>query len=118
MLDSGTSDTQCSTTSFSWKPTRNPGPASHSSSRAARCCLKPTDGYVQERRDFLHQALSDIAGVRLPNPDGAFYMMLDVSAFFGPHAQASGFGAVPDADALCRCTFETVIHANPTVQCV
>jgi aspartate/methionine/tyrosine aminotransferase len=61
---------------------------------------------VQERRDFLHKALSDIPGVRLPNPDGAFYMMPDVSAFIGPHAQASGFGAVPDVDALCRCIIE------------
>ena len=62
---------------------------------------------VQERRDFLHKALSDISSVRLPNPDGAFYMMPDVSAFIGPHVQASGFGAVPDVDALCRCIFKT-----------
>lgn len=57
---------------------------------------------LQERRDFLHQALMDIPGIRLANPAGAFYMMPDVSAFFGPGVEADGFGAVPDVDALCR----------------
>ncbi|CAG9463578.1 unnamed protein product [Pedinophyceae sp. YPF-701] len=38
----------------------------------------------------------------LPVPQGAFYALPDLSAFFGPGCTADGFGAVPDCDALCR----------------
>lgn len=31
---------------------------------------------------------------------GAFYVLPDMSAFFGPGVEAEGFGPVPDADAL------------------
>jgi hypothetical protein len=31
---------------------------------------------------------------------GAFYVLPDVSAFFGPGVEAAGFGPVPDVDAL------------------
>lgn len=32
---------------------------------------------------------------------GAFYVLADMSEFFGPAVQARGFGPIPDADALC-----------------
>ena len=41
-------------------------------------------------------------GVQLDAPQGAFYVMPEVSAFVGPGVTAAGFGPVPDVDALCR----------------
>lgn len=32
---------------------------------------------------------------------GAFYVLPDMSAFFGPGVEAKGFGPIPDADTLC-----------------
>ena len=55
-----------------------------------------------ERRDYLCNSLRDIPGIELAEPAGAFYMLPDVSAFFGPMVQAAGFGPVPDVDTLCR----------------
>ncbi len=49
-------------------------------------------------------ALRDIPGIQLVEPEGAFYMLPDVSAFYGPDVTAEGFGPVPDADTLCRCS--------------
>ena len=46
--------------------------------------------------------LEGIEGLRCARPDGAFYALPDVSAFFGAGVEAHGFGPVPDADALCR----------------
>ena len=37
---------------------------------------------------------------QLNQTKGAFYVLPEMSAFFGPGAEAAGFGAVPDADAL------------------
>jgi aspartate/glutamate/aspartate-prephenate aminotransferase len=31
---------------------------------------------------------------------GAFYVLPDMSAFFGPCVEAKGYGPIPDADAL------------------
>jgi len=62
----------------------------------------------QERRDFLFDALSDIPGIKLEKPEGAFYMFPEVTAFFGPTIVAKDFGPVPDADTLCRYLLETV----------
>ena len=56
-------------------------------------------------QDFVVQRLERIEGVKVTNPDGAFYILPDVSAFFGPSQEAQEFGAVPDADSLCRYTF-------------
>ncbi|MCS7082305.1 MAG: pyridoxal phosphate-dependent aminotransferase [Bacteroidota bacterium] len=38
------------------------------------------------RRDFLHEALSQIPGLVCPRPEGAFYLFPDVSAYFGRRA--------------------------------
>ena len=48
------------------------------------------------------QRLQQMPGVRLAAPQGAFYVMPEVSAFVGPGVAAEGFGPVPDVDALCR----------------
>lgn len=46
--------------------------------------------------------LQGIKGVKVKIPEGAFYLMPEVSAFCGPQVQAKGFGAIPDVDSLCR----------------
>jgi aspartate aminotransferase len=40
----------------------------------------------QRRRDFLHDALSGIAGLHTPRPEGAFYLFPDVRACLGRQA--------------------------------
>lgn len=37
----------------------------------------------KERRDYFIQALGEIPGLKITNPDGAFYAFPDISAFFG-----------------------------------
>lgn len=48
------------------------------------------------------ERLQRIEGVRVTSPDGAFYVLPDLSAFFGPDVHADNFGPIPDADTLCR----------------
>lgn len=48
--------------------------------------MTPTKDMVQafkERRDYVYNALSDIKGMQVRNPQGAFYAFPNVSAFFG-----------------------------------
>lgn len=60
----------------------------------------------EQRRDFVTQRLQQIPGVKLAPPQGAFYVMPEVSAFAGPGIEARGFGPVPDVDTLCRYLIE------------
>lgn len=53
-------------------------------------------------QDFMVKQLQQIGGVTLVEPKGAFYCLPLMASFFGPSASAEGFGAIPDADALCR----------------
>eukprot|EP00877_Chromochloris_zofingiensis_P000346 jgi/Chrzof1/10311/Cz04g37020.t1 len=65
---------------------------------------KPVAAMVQafaERRGYVLNRLREIPGVKLAEPQGAFYVLPEVSSFFGPGAEAQGFGSVPDADTLC-----------------
>lgn len=48
----------------------------------------------------------EIPGVKLAEPQGAFYVLPEMSSFFGPGAQAAGFGPVPDSDTFCRYLIE------------
>lgn len=43
---------------------------------------KMTEAF-RERRDFMYKSLGEIPGMRLNNPQGAFYVFPDISAFFG-----------------------------------
>lgn len=43
---------------------------------------KMTDAF-RERRDFVINALKDMPGVKINNPEGAFYAFPNISAFFG-----------------------------------
>ena len=48
------------------------------------------------------EQLRQIPGMVIPEPEGAFYALPEVSAFFGPDVEADDFGSIPDVDALCR----------------
>ncbi|GBG00261.1 aspartate aminotransferase, partial [Raphidocelis subcapitata] len=54
----------------------------------------------EARRDYIVGRLREIPGIKLAEPQGAFYVLPEMSAFFGPGAAAEGYGPVPDADAL------------------
>ncbi|KAK3278876.1 Aspartate aminotransferase, cytoplasmic isozyme 1 [Cymbomonas tetramitiformis] len=54
------------------------------------------------RRDYVVERLNAMDGVRCLTPQGAFYVLPEVSSFFGPEVEAEGFGPVEDVDALCR----------------
>jgi len=60
----------------------------------------------RERRDYVVDRLRQVEGIKLNSPDGAFYVMPDVSAFIGPGVEAEGFGPVPDVDRLCYYLIE------------
>eukprot|EP00199_Chlamydomonas_sp_CCMP681_P002087 CAMPEP_0119103218 /NCGR_PEP_ID=MMETSP1180-20130426/1712_1 /TAXON_ID=3052 ORGANISM="Chlamydomonas cf sp, Strain CCMP681" /NCGR_SAMPLE_ID=MMETSP1180 /ASSEMBLY_ACC=CAM_ASM_000741 /LENGTH=414 /DNA_ID=CAMNT_0007087665 /DNA_START=172 /DNA_END=1416 /DNA_ORIENTATION=+ len=60
----------------------------------------------QERRDMIVAKLRAIPGVKLAAPQGAFYVLPEMAAFFGPGAEAKGWGPVPDSDTFCRYLVE------------
>jgi len=55
----------------------------------------------QERKALISQKLCAIPGVKLAEPQGAFYVLPEMSAFFGPGAEGKDFGPVPDSEAFC-----------------
>ncbi len=52
----------------------------------------------KKRRAFIHAALKDIPGLKVNNPEGAFYMFPDISAFFNKSYEDSH---IKNADDLC-----------------
>jgi len=60
----------------------------------------------KERKDMIVAKLRTIPGVNLAEPEGAFYVLPEMGAFFGPGAEAVGWGPVPDSDAFCRYLIE------------
>lgn len=48
------------------------------------------------------ERLQRIPGVKLPEPEGAFYALPDMTSFFGHGVEADEFGSIPDVDTLCR----------------
>jgi bifunctional aspartate aminotransferase and glutamate/aspartate-prephenate aminotransferase len=63
-------------------------------------------GAFRRRRDFVVKELQSVPGIVLAPPQGAFYVLPDVSAFVGAGAEAQGYGAVADVDALARYLVE------------
>ncbi|KAH9603942.1 hypothetical protein KSS87_019699, partial [Heliosperma pusillum] len=53
----------------------------------------------RERRDFLLQFFKDLQGVKVSHPQGAFYLFLDLSYYYGVEAQ--GFGLINSSESLC-----------------
>lgn len=54
----------------------------------------------RERRDFLIKSFGEMQGVRISEPQGAFYLFVDLSSYFG--AEVEGFGKIENSDSLCR----------------
>lgn len=63
--------------------------------------LAPAQEMVTEfkrRRQYIHEALKSIPGLKVNDPEGAFYMFPDVSAFFNKTLHGTHIG---NADDLC-----------------
>ncbi|GAV89201.1 Aminotran_1_2 domain-containing protein [Cephalotus follicularis] len=54
----------------------------------------------RERRDFLVKSFGELEGVRISEPQGAFYLFIDVSSYYG--AEVEGFGKIENSESLCR----------------
>lgn len=54
----------------------------------------------RERRDYLVKSFKELEGVKISDPQGAFYLFLDFSTYYG--SEAEGFGAIDGSEALCR----------------
>nr|XP_043617946.1 bifunctional aspartate aminotransferase and glutamate/aspartate-prephenate aminotransferase-like [Erigeron canadensis] len=52
-----------------------------------------------ERRDFLVSAFRELDGVNISEPQGAFYLFLDFSYYYG--SEVDGFGLIKDSESLC-----------------
>ncbi|KAG7983131.1 hypothetical protein I3843_04G089100 [Carya illinoinensis] len=54
----------------------------------------------RERRDFLVKSFGELEGVKMSEPQGAFYLFLDFSFYYGTDAE--GFGKIENSESLCR----------------
>ncbi|KAF6175729.1 hypothetical protein GIB67_022731 [Kingdonia uniflora] len=54
----------------------------------------------QDRRDFLVKNFKEMDGVKISEPQGAFYLFLDFSSYYG--SEVEGFGIIKDSESLCR----------------
>ncbi|KAJ7945373.1 Aspartate aminotransferase [Quillaja saponaria] len=54
----------------------------------------------RERRDFLVKRFGDMKGVKISEPQGAFYLFIDFSSFYG--REVEGFGGIENSESLCR----------------
>lgn len=54
----------------------------------------------RERRDFLVQSFGAMEGVKISEPQGAFYLFLDFSFYYG--STIENFGTITDSESLCR----------------
>ncbi|XP_027337641.1 bifunctional aspartate aminotransferase and glutamate/aspartate-prephenate aminotransferase-like [Abrus precatorius] len=54
----------------------------------------------RERRDFLVKSFRKMDGVKISEPQGAFYLFIDFSSYYG--REAEGFGVIENSDSLCR----------------
>lgn len=54
----------------------------------------------RERRDFLVQSFGAIEGVKISKPQGAFYLFLDFSFYYG--STIDDFGTITGSESLCR----------------
>ncbi|KAG8373340.1 hypothetical protein BUALT_Bualt11G0014000 [Buddleja alternifolia] len=54
----------------------------------------------RERRDFLVTSFGELEGVKISEPQGAFYLFLDFSSYYG--SKIDGFGMIDGSEPLCR----------------
>lgn len=94
-------------------------PCSISQAAAVAALTGPQDSVEQmrqvfeQRRNFIVPALNSIAGMKCPNPGGAFYVFPDISAFFGrsiggdPVTNSKDFAA-----ALLKHALVSTVHGS------
>ncbi|XP_052196335.1 bifunctional aspartate aminotransferase and glutamate/aspartate-prephenate aminotransferase-like isoform X2 [Diospyros lotus] len=58
----------------------------------------------EERRDYLVKSFGELEGAKISKPQGAFYLFLDLSSYYG--AEAEGFGMIKNSESLCRYLLE------------
>jgi aspartate aminotransferase len=58
----------------------------------------------RRRRDLVMDLMKDIPGIRLNDPQGAFYVFADFSSYFG---KSDGTLTINDADELCMYLLHT-----------
>ncbi|XP_057500811.1 bifunctional aspartate aminotransferase and glutamate/aspartate-prephenate aminotransferase-like [Actinidia eriantha] len=58
----------------------------------------------KERRDYLVESFGELEGIKMSEPQGAFYLFLDFSSYYG--VEAEGFGMIKDSESLCRYLLE------------
>lgn len=68
--------------------------------------LVNTSNNTNNAQSYIVGRLQSIPGIDLAEPQGAFYVLPDVTAYVGPDVSAPAFGAIPDVDALCRYLVE------------
>lgn len=76
--------------------------------------LEPTRDMVKEfrrRRDFILEKIRQIPGIKVNEPEGAFYIFPDVSAYFG---KKDGEKEIKDAGDLCMYLLEKGLVSTVT----
>nr|BAB86539.1 putative aspartate aminotransferase [Oryza sativa Japonica Group] len=58
----------------------------------------------QERRDYLVKSFKELPGVKISEPQGAFYLFIDFSSYYG--SEVEGFGTIKDSESLCMFLLE------------
>nr|CAB3465143.1 unnamed protein product [Digitaria exilis] len=58
----------------------------------------------QERRDYLVRSFRELPGVKISEPQGAFYLFIDFSSYYG--SEVEGFGTIKDSESLCMFLLE------------
>ncbi|TVU36347.1 hypothetical protein EJB05_18279, partial [Eragrostis curvula] len=53
----------------------------------------------QERRDYLIRNFKELPGAKISEPQGAFYLFIDFSSYYG--SEVEGFGIIKDSESLC-----------------
>nr|CAB3474930.1 unnamed protein product [Digitaria exilis] len=53
----------------------------------------------QERRDYLVKKFRELPGVKISEPQGAFYLFINFSSYYG--SEVEGFGTIKDSESLC-----------------
>ena len=71
-------------------------------------CVAEMRQEFEARRELVCKLIGQIPRVRIPKPDGAFYLFFDVSACFG---QTRGGVAVSDSLGFCKAALEQA-HVN------
>ncbi|KAL2528210.1 Bifunctional aspartate aminotransferase and glutamate/aspartate-prephenate aminotransferase [Forsythia ovata] len=54
----------------------------------------------RERRDFLVKSFGEMGGVKISEPQGAFYLFLDFSSYY--EKEIDGLGVIDGSESLCR----------------